>query len=187
MFVNPSNTFTPEELHQFAMDSIVRCIPNSDIDEHYTLYKIYGPFRANIPCEMPLSMALQLKVNVEIPLYYQNLELDKLMRKEQQTQLLNKLPHEQFFEIGFTLKHNIKKLNDFRNVRLDKMMSLVNKMHPNFIQFGNPTLYECNMMRPLVMPLLAYLKYASPGDIGDLSAENVKRRFNERVSQIQEE
>ena len=187
MFVDASNSFLPEELHTLAMDSLVSCIPNRDIDEHYTLFRIFGPFKSNFPCEMPLFMALQLKVKIEIPIHYKNQEMDKMIKKERSTELAEKLPHDHYFEIGFILKYNIKKLNDYRNVRFDKAMKLVNKMHPNVIRFGYLTAYESNFIRPIIMPLLCYLSYANPGDIGDLNADNVKKRYNDKVSQIQEE
>eukprot|EP00835_Amoeboradix_gromovi_P005037 NODE_437_length_8620_cov_0.295857.p4 type:complete len:188 gc:universal NODE_437_length_8620_cov_0.295857:3449-4012(+) len=187
MFVDPSNTLLPEELHTIAKDSIVRCIPNADIEEHYTLFRKYGPFKSNVPCEMPLFMALQLKVNIEISLYYTNQDLDKLLKLEKSKDELNLLPHKHFFEIGFILDHNIKKLNDLRNMRFDKMMRLIKKMHPNLIQMGSPTSYEINLIRPLIMPLMAYLHYANPGNVEDLTAANVKKKYNDIVSKIQEE
>ena len=187
MFVDASNSLFPEELHVLAMDCIVGCIPNIDIDEQYTMYKIYGPFKSNIPCEMPLFMALYLQVQIEKPIYYENQELDKLLKKERASVYLTKLPHDQFFEIGFILKHNVKRLNDFRNVRFDKLLALVNQMHPNFVQFGYPTVYECHMIRPLIQPLLCYLHQATPGNTGNLTADQVKLKYNQTVSQIQEE
>eukprot|EP00834_Sanchytrium_tribonematis_P001596 NODE_40_length_35084_cov_0.543519.p20 type:complete len:188 gc:universal NODE_40_length_35084_cov_0.543519:20849-21412(+) len=187
MFIDTSNTILPEELRCFAMESMVRCIPQVDVNEHYTLFQIYGPFKAGIPCEMPLFMALKLKVQIEMPIYYHNQELDKMMKLEQSSEFLRKLPHDHFFEIGFILKINVKKLNDFRNIRFDKSVKQVTMMKPDLIKFGFLTNYEANLLRPLIMPLLAYLKHCSPDQIGSISADMVKKLYNDKVSQIYEE
>ena len=186
MFVDSSVTLLPEELHIAALDTIVQCIPNSDIDKHKTLFKIYGPFQSNMPCEMPLYMALHCKVTIECPIYYQNQELDKLLKLEIKTQQLERLPHRQFFEIGFILKFNVKKLNDFRNIRYNKALALLQTMNPRLCSFGYPTVYESNMLRPVLSPLFAYLDQFDSREYNASTYDQIKRNYNQVVSQIQE-
>ena len=117
-----------------------------------------------------------------MPLHYHHQGLDKLLKHEQKYPSIQPLPSKLFFEIGFLLKYNTKKLADLRNIRFDKVMKQLDYMTPSLLSLGPLTSYEVQLLRPLVVPMMTYLSHSEH----QLPYHEIKSKYNALVSEIEE-
>lgn len=158
----------PAEVEFLAEKQLVSIVPNFNFDRIYLISGEIGPFRAGLPVNVPIWMALNLKQRQKcriIPPDWMNVEkLQEVKEEESQSRLFTKMPSEHYMVVGHMLlgsaTDDIPRTDEIRTIlkdiwdlRMSKLRSSVDaliKSEGTHAQLGHLTAMEINSVRPLL-------------------------------------
>ncbi|KAK3932512.1 putative DNA replication complex GINS protein PSF2 [Frankliniella fusca] len=165
----------PSEVEFIAEKELVSIVPNFTNNEVHLISGDVGPFRAGLPVNVPIWMALNLrqrqKCRIIAPDWLDVEKLEALIEGEKSNRFFTKMPSEHYMVVAQLLlsavDDDIPRVEEIRmavkdlwDVRISKLRSSVD----TFIKTGGPharldylTTMEINSVRPLLPQALDFI------------------------------
>lgn len=165
-------SFSPLEIQFYAEDEIVTILPNFKLDQLQLIRDTYGPFKPQLPVDVPLWLAITLKRNKKCkvqPPAWMNVEtLQEKLREERASELWQEVPPH-FLEMGRQLLQYAaddipnatairQLLQDLYERRLAKITYNLHKLEPDafLMKMDNLTRLEMNNIRSILNDTMGY-------------------------------
>uniref|UniRef100_H2ZE24 DNA replication complex GINS protein PSF2 n=1 Tax=Ciona savignyi TaxID=51511 RepID=H2ZE24_CIOSA len=163
------------ELEFSAEKQKLKIVPNFSMDKIYFISGDVGPFKAGLPIDVPLWLAISLrqrqKCVIHPPDWLNVATLQEIKESEMAAELFTKLPNEHFREISQLLlthaKHNMHHadairtlVKDIWDIRAAKLRSSIDKfvhVQASHARIDNITRMEINLARPFLLDSLNHL------------------------------
>ncbi|XP_056638569.1 DNA replication complex GINS protein PSF2 [Diorhabda sublineata] len=158
----------PEEIEFLAEKESISIIPTFNNDVIHLITGDVGPFRASLPTNVPLWMAITLKqqqrCKIQPPDWMNVEKLESIKEEEKQSINFTKMPSDHYMVEAKVLldyaSDDIPKADEVRTVikdiwdiRMSKIRSSVTKLVKNgefYAAVDNLTIMEINSMRPIL-------------------------------------
>ncbi|PSN39966.1 DNA replication complex GINS protein PSF2 [Blattella germanica] len=159
---------TPAEIEYLAEERTVSVVPNFNFDRIFLIGGDVGPFRAGLPVNIPIWMALNLrqrqKCRIIAPDWMDPEKLEQVKEEESQSRYFTKMPSEHYMIEGRLLlsaaAEDIPRsdeirtiLKDIWDIRMSKLRSSVDafiKAGGSHAKLDHLTAMEINSIRPLL-------------------------------------
>eukprot|EP00123_Amoebidium_parasiticum_P020443 comp5004_c0_seq1/m.1102 comp5004_c0_seq1/g.1102 ORF comp5004_c0_seq1/g.1102 comp5004_c0_seq1/m.1102 type:complete len:190 (-) comp5004_c0_seq1:133-702(-) len=154
---------TPAEIEFFAEETLVQISTTQTINKLTCIRSQYGPFRARIPTEAPLWLAIALKrrkkCNIHLPEWLSAVELRSVLEAERKNPTKWTKIHQHYMEVGLLLlRHaadDLENANEIRvllediwEVRRAKIKKQLHALQdPVTVELTNLTTMEINTLR----------------------------------------
>ncbi|XP_028168018.1 probable DNA replication complex GINS protein PSF2 [Ostrinia furnacalis] len=158
----------PYEIEFLGENRIVSVIPNFSYDKIYLICGEFGPFRAGLPLNVPLWLAIMLKQKQKcriVPPEWMELDaLENIKEEEKRSRFFTKMPNEHYMVeakliLGVAaedipnsseIKTVIKDIWDIRMSKLRTSMDALMKSGGSYGRLDHLTLMEINSVKPLL-------------------------------------
>ncbi|KAL0842474.1 hypothetical protein ABMA28_014568 [Loxostege sticticalis] len=158
----------PYEIEFLGENRIISVIPNFSYDKIYLICGEYGPFRAGLPLNVPLWLAIMLKQKQKcriVPPDWMDLDvLENIKEEEKRSRFFTKMPNEHYMVeakliLGVAaedvpnsseIKTIIKDIWDIRMSKLRTSMDALMKSGGSYGRLDHLTLMEINSVKPLL-------------------------------------
>ncbi|CAH2086011.1 unnamed protein product [Euphydryas editha] len=158
----------PFEIEFIGENRIVSIIPNFSHDKIYLICGEFGPFRAGLPMNVPLWLAVMLKQKQKcriVPPDWMDMEvLENIKEEEKRSRFFTKMPHEHYMVEAKLLlgaaaediprasevKTIIKDIWDIRMSKLRTSMDALMKSGGSYGRLDHLTMMEINSVKPLL-------------------------------------
>ncbi|CAB3371046.1 DNA replication complex GINS protein PSF2 [Cloeon dipterum] len=156
------------EVEFLAERELISITPNFDLGVLHLISGDFGPFKAGLPAEVPLWLAINLrqrrKCRIMPPIWLNVKTLEEIKERETQEKLFTKMPSEHFMEVAQLLltaasedipqageiKVVLKDIWDSRQAKTRASCSLLLQDGGKHARVDNLTLMEINSVRPLL-------------------------------------
>ncbi|XP_047527972.1 probable DNA replication complex GINS protein PSF2 [Vanessa atalanta] len=158
----------PFEIEFIGENRIVSIIPNFSHDKIFLICGEFGPFRAGLPMNVPLWLAVMLKQKQKcrmVPPDWMDIEvLETIKEEEKISRFFTKMPHEHYMIeakliLGVAaedipraaeIKTIIKDIWDIRMSKLRTSMDALMKSGGSYGRLDHLTMMEINSVKPLL-------------------------------------
>ncbi|XP_063531806.1 probable DNA replication complex GINS protein PSF2 [Cydia strobilella] len=158
----------PYEIEFIGENRIVSIIPNFTYDKIYLICGEFGPFRAGLPMNVPLWLAVMLKQKQKcrmVPPDWMDIEvLEGIKEAEKNSRFFTKMPNEHYMVeakliLGTApedvpraaeIKTIIKDIWDIRMSKLRTSMDALMKAGGSYGRLDHLTMMEINSVKPLL-------------------------------------
>ncbi|XP_046965013.1 probable DNA replication complex GINS protein PSF2 [Vanessa cardui] len=158
----------PFEIEFIGENRIVSIIPNFSHDKIFLICGEFGPFRAGLPMNVPLWLAVMLKQKQKcrmVPPDWMDIEvLETIKEEEKISRFFTKMPHEHYMVeakliLGVAaedipraaeIKTIIKDIWDIRMSKLRTSMDALMKSGGSYGRLDHLTMMEINSVKPLL-------------------------------------
>ncbi|XP_061712739.1 probable DNA replication complex GINS protein PSF2 [Cydia pomonella] len=158
----------PYEIEFIGENRIVSIIPNFTYDKIYLICGEFGPFRAGLPMNVPLWLAVMLKQKQKcrmVPPDWMDIEvLEGIKEAEKNSRFFTKMPNEHYMVeakliLGTApedvpraaeIKTIIKDIWDIRTSKLRTSMDALMKAGGSYGRLDHLTMMEINSVKPLL-------------------------------------
>ncbi|CAB3221295.1 unnamed protein product [Arctia plantaginis] len=165
----------PYEVEFIGENRIVSIIPNFTYDKIYLICGEFGPFRAGLPMNVPLWLAMMLKQKQKcriVPPDWMDLDvLENIKEEEKRSRFFTKMPNEHYMVeakliLGAAsedvpnaaeIKTIIKDIWDIRMSKLRTSMDALMKSGGGYGRLDHLTMMEINSAKPLLPSAMDYL------------------------------
>ncbi|XP_050345471.1 probable DNA replication complex GINS protein PSF2 [Nymphalis io] len=158
----------PFEIEFIGENRIVSIIPNFSHDKIYLICGEFGPFRAGLPMNVPLWLAVMLKQKQKcrmVPPDWMDIEvLENIKEEEKISRFFTKMPHEHYMieaklilgaaaediPRAAEIKTIIKDIWDIRMSKLRTSMDALMKSGGSYGRLDHLTMMEINSVKPIL-------------------------------------
>ncbi|PZC84741.1 hypothetical protein B5X24_HaOG204289 [Helicoverpa armigera] len=165
----------PYEVEFIGENRIISVIPNFSYDKVYLICGEFGPFRAGLPLNVPLWLAMMLKQKQKcriVPPDWMELDtLENIKEEEKRSRFFTKMPNEHYMVeakliLGAAsedvpnaaeIKTIIKDIWDIRMSKLRTSMDALMKSGGGYGRLDHLTMMEINSAKPLLPAAMDYL------------------------------
>ncbi|KAF9824162.1 hypothetical protein SFRURICE_002283 [Spodoptera frugiperda] len=165
----------PYEVEFIGENRIISVIPNFSYDKIYLICGEFGPFRAGLPINVPLWLAMMLKQKQKcriVPPDWMELDtLENIKEEEKRSRFFTKMPNEHYMVeakliLGAAsedvpnaaeIKTIIKDIWDIRMSKLRTSMDALMKSGGGYGRLDHLTMMEINSAKPLLPSAMDYL------------------------------
>ncbi|OWR45505.1 probable DNA replication complex GINS protein PSF2 [Danaus plexippus] len=158
----------PYEIEFIGENRIVSIIPNFSYDKIYLICGEFGPFRAGLPMNVPLWLAVMLKQKQKcriVPPDWMDIEiLEGIKEEEKKSRFFTKMPNEHYMVeakliLGAAnedipraaeIKTIIKDIWDIRMSKLRTSMDALMKSGGSYGRLDHLTMMEINSVKPIL-------------------------------------
>ncbi|XP_022819942.1 probable DNA replication complex GINS protein PSF2 [Spodoptera litura] len=165
----------PYEVEFIGENRIISVIPNFSYDKIYLICGEFGPFRAGLPINVPLWLAMMLKQKQKcriVPPDWMELDtLENIKEEEKRSRFFTKMPNEHYMVeakliLGTAsedvpnaaeIKTIIKDIWDIRMSKLRTSMDALMKSGGGYGRLDHLTMMEINSAKPLLPSAMDYL------------------------------
>ncbi|CAH0701530.1 unnamed protein product [Spodoptera exigua] len=165
----------PYEVEFIGENRIISVIPNFSYDKIYLICGEFGPFRAGLPINVPLWLAMMLKQKQKcriVPPDWMELDtLENIKEEEKRSRFFTKMPNEHYMVeakliLGAAsedvpnaaeIKTIIKDIWDIRMSKLRTSMDALMKSGGGYGRLDHLTMMEINSAKPILPSAMDYL------------------------------
>ncbi|VVC91831.1 probable DNA replication complex GINS protein PSF2 [Leptidea sinapis] len=158
----------PYEIEFIGENRIISIIPNFSYDKIYLICGEFGPFRAGLPMNAPLWLAVMLKQKQKcriVPPEWMDMDnLENIKEEEKKSRFFTKMPNEHYMVeakliLGAAaddvpnateIKTIIKDIWDIRMSKLRTSMDALMKSGGSYGRLDHLTMMEINSVKPLL-------------------------------------
>ncbi|KAI8434657.1 hypothetical protein MSG28_003190 [Choristoneura fumiferana] len=158
----------PYEIEFIGENRVVSIIPNFTYEKIYLICGEFGPFRAGLPMNVPLWLAVMLKQKQKcrmVPPDWMDIEvLENIKEEEKRSRFFTKMPNEHYMVEAKLILGNapedvpraseiktiIKDIWDIRMSKLRTSIDTLMKSGGNYGRLDHLTMMEINSVKPLL-------------------------------------